>query len=98
MERFQRIDLLAESGELNRAPRHRFDRQRRTAAGIPVQLGEHNPGQFQLRIEAFGDIYRILTGHRIDHEQHFIRLRDLVDLTELLHQRLVDMQPAGRID
>ena len=39
-----------------------------------------------------------LTCHRIHDEQHFIRLGQLMNLLELIHQRLVNVQTTSRID
>lgn len=98
MERLKRIDLLAESGELDRTACHGLDRQRRTAARIAIQLRQHDAGKRQLLVEALRDINRILTGHCIDDEQNFVRIHRLVNLLQFLHQRFIDMQAARRID
>ena len=41
---------------------------------------------------------RILAGHRVDHEQPLVRSDRSVDRARLVHQALVDMQPACGID
>ncbi len=98
MKRLKRIDLLAKCGKFDRATRYRFDRQGRTAPGIPIQLRENDASQCQLLIKALGYIYRVLTRHGVHDQEHFIRLGHFVDLTELLHQGFVDMEPACGID
>ena len=44
------------------------------------------------------DVHRLLAGHRVEDEQHVVRLRLVAHARELLHQRLVDVQPAGGVE
>ena len=48
--------------------------------------------------EALGDVDRVLAGHRIGDEQDLVRRRGRGDRLHLVHQRLIDMQPAGRVE
>ncbi|MNJ45612.1 hypothetical protein D3C77_407180 [compost metagenome] len=98
MERLKRVDLLPERCEFDRAAGNRLDGQRRTAASIAVQLGQHDPRQLELLIEALSHVDGILPRHRIDDKQHFIRLRYFMNLTKLLHQFFVNMQPSRGVN
>ena len=48
--------------------------------------------------EALGDVDGVLAGHRVDDQQHVVRLGHLPHLGELVHQVLVDVQAAGGVD
>ncbi len=73
-------------------------RERRAAAGVAVELGEHDAGDVEVFVEGLGGVDRVLAGHRVDDEQDLVRLDRLFDGLELVHERLVDMQAAGRIE
>ena len=47
---------------------------------------------------ASATLHRVLAGHRVEHEQDVRRPRRLADRGELVHQLLVDVQPAGRVE
>ena len=49
-------------------------------------------------VERLGDADRVLTGHRVDHEERVVGLHRLVDLADLLHHLGVDRQAAGGVD
>ena len=44
------------------------------------------------------DVYRVLTGHRIDNKQRFADLRLAADVFQLVHKLLVNVQMARGID
>ena len=46
--------------------------------------------------KGFGDVDRVLAGHRIGDEQGLVRVGDLAHRRDLEHQLLVDVQPARR--
>ncbi|MNS84586.1 hypothetical protein D3C72_1184190 [compost metagenome] len=49
-------------------------------------------------MKALRNIDSILPCHRVDNQQHFIRLGDFMNLTKLFHQLLVHVQTACRIN
>ena len=49
-------------------------------------------------MEGLGRGDRVLTGHRIDHEERVVRLHRLTDLADLVHQRRVNREAAGGVD
>src|SRR3954468_15548439 len=98
VELLEVAQLLARRGEEDRLARDRLDRQRRAAAGVAVELGQDHAVELRDLGELLGDVDRVLTGHRVDHEQHDVRLDALLDVRELGHERLVDVQAAARVD
>ena len=96
VEALEVAELLARGGEQDRLAGDRLDRQRGAAAGVAVELGEHDAVELRDLGELLGDVDGVLAGHRVDDQQDDVRARDLADLRELLHQRLVDVQAARR--
>ena len=90
--------LLAGTAELNGLADHGFDGKRRAAACVAVQLGQNHAVDAQLLIEGLGDVDSVLAGHRVHHEQDFLRLDGRLHAPQLLHQLRVDMKAAGGID
>ncbi|CRF28861.1 Uncharacterised protein [Mycobacterium tuberculosis] len=98
MERLKRIHLLAHCGELDRAARDCFNRQRGAASRVAVELRQNHAGKLQLFMEALRHLDGILSGHRIDDKQNFVWTHRFRDLLQLVHQAFVDMQTSGCID
>ena len=98
MKRLKRIQLLAGACELDRLPGHRTHGERRTAARIAVHAGEHHAGQRHLLGEALGDVHGVLASETVHHEQDFGRRRHIGNRLHLVHQRLIDVEAARRIE
>ena len=98
VEPLERVELLADGGELDRLAGDRLDGERRAAARVAVELRHHDAVEVDPLLERLGDVDGLLAGHRVEHEQHVRRLRLAADRRELLHQRLVDLQPAGGVE
>ena len=98
IERLERVDLLAGADELDRHAGHGADRERRAAAGIAIHLGQDQAGDAEPVVERLGDADRFLAGHGVGHEQDLGRIDLVLDVDELLHHRLVDLQAAGGVD
>ncbi len=64
-----------------------LDRQRRAAARVAVELGQHHAGQRQRLVEGAGGVDRVLALHRVDDEQG-------LDRRELRVQRR-DLAPSS---
>src|SRR4051812_11187129 len=90
--------LLARGGEHDRLAGDGLDRQRGAAARVAVELGQHDAVELRDLGELLGYVDRVLAGHRVDDQQDDVRLDRLLDLGQLLHQVLVDVQAAGRVD
>ena len=68
------------------------------AAGVAVELGHDHAVELQRFVERLGAVDGVLAGHAVDDQVHLLRLDPAVDLLELLHQLVVDVQPAGRVE
>ena len=98
MERFQRVGLLAHTDELDRLAGDGTHRQRGTATGVAVDLGQDHTGQRQRVAEGLGRVGGVLAGHGVDHEQRFDRFDRRVQRLDLAHHLFVDVQTTGGID
>ena len=98
MEGLESLHLLAGADELDRLTAHLADRERRAAAGITIELGQHRTGDAHLLVEGTGELGRFLTDHRIHHQQHLIGLHGGADPHHLLHHLGVDLEATGGVD
>src|SRR5688572_368215 len=98
MERFEVLQLFADAGELDRFVHHRLETQGRAAARVAVQLSENGAGDGKSAIEMGRDVDSFLAGGSIEHQQDLVRLDDFAQTNQLLHQRFVDLQPAGGVE
>ena len=48
--------------------------------------------------KAWAVVDRVLADHRVDDEEHLVGLHRVADVGGLLHQLLVDAEPAGGVD
>ena len=78
--------------------------QRDAALGAAVELGEHDAGHPHLAAEALRLEDAVLPGRRVEDEQDVPRLirqaalDDAADLRQLVHELLLVLEPAGRVD
>ena len=98
VEALELVELLARRGVDDRLAGDRPDREGRAAARVAVELGDHDAVELRRLGEALRDVDGVLAGHRVDHEQDVVRLADLPDLGELVHQLLIDVQAARGVD
>ena len=98
MEILQRVHFLAGAEKFDRLAGDRAHRERRAAAAIAVDSGQHDAGDADALIEAFGKIDGVLAGEAIGDEQDLVRARGGLDLGHLLHQRFVDMGAPGGVE
>ena len=98
VERLEVAQVLAGGREDDRAARHAGDRQRGAASGIAVEFGEHDAGEVDAILERLRRGHGVLTDHRVDDEQHLVRVDRLPDVGGLLHHFLIDAEAAGRVD
>ncbi len=98
IKRLDRVVFFADADKLYRLADNLFDRQSRTAACVAVHLGQDNAGDADTLVKNFCRTNRVLPGHRVGDKQNFDRLGLGLDLLELDHQLVVDVQTAGRVD
>ena len=98
MENLQVVQLFAGTRKLDRLAGDRSDRERRTSAGVAVELGKDDAVDAERLVEFFSYIDRVLTGHRVDDEQDLVRVNFIFDILQLLHQLFVDVQAAGGVE
>ena len=73
-------------------------RKCRAAAGVAVHLRQYDAGYVEQIVKALGDVDRVLSGHRVNHEQYLGRIQLGFYIAQLVHHVLVDMKPTGGVD
>ncbi len=84
--------------ELDRLAGDGLAGQRRSAARVRVELGEDHTVQFEPLVKGLGGIDGVLAGHRVEHQVNLVGLRRVGDLRNLVHERVVDRQPARGVE
>ena len=98
VEHLERVELLAGRRELDRLAGDRLDAERGAAAGVAVELRQDHTVERDALVERLGDVDGFLAGHRVDDEDHVLRLRLVAHPLELGHQLVVDLQAARGVD
>ncbi len=98
MKRLEAVHFLAHTEEAYWLAGDFTDRERHTALGIAIGLGQDDTGQRQCLTERCRCIDGVLARHAIDHEQRFPGTGRRVHGSGLLHHVAIDMQPACGID
>jgi hypothetical protein len=98
VERLQRVGPLADAAEYDRLAGHRADRQRRTPAGVPVELGEDDAVVADILVEALGHRDGVLPRHSVHDQEDVMRLDLAPQDLQLLDHGLVDVEAPGRIE
>ena len=84
------------------SPSSDADREHDPALGAAVELGEHDPGHPDRLGELACLDEAVLAGRRVEDEQHLgdvprRPIGDAADLSQLLHQVRLRVQPAGGV-
>ena len=74
------------------------DRQRRTTAGVAVELGEDDAVVADAVEEGLRGGDGVLADHRVDDEEDLVGLDGVADVGGLLHHLGVDAEAAGGVD
>ena len=98
VEHFEAVHFFAGAGKLDGRIGNLPHRQRRAAARIAIQFGQHHAGKRQCLFERPGRVGRILALHGVDHQQGFNRMHRGVQRLDFGHQGFINGQAAGRID
>ena len=97
MEDLNGVQFLAHADELDGLAGDGLDGERGTAAGVAVQLGQHHTREVQRFVKGAGGIHRVLTDHGVHDQQNFVGVDRCLDVAQLVHQLLIHMEPAGRV-
>jgi hypothetical protein len=73
-------------------------RERRAAAGVAIHPGQDHAGERDFFGEDARRVDRVLAGHGVGHEQDLVRAGGRGHRLHLVHQRLVDRKPTGRVE
>ncbi len=98
VEFFERIKMLARADEFDRHTGDLLYREGRPASGIAIHFGEDHAIEFQGFVEDLGAVHRVLARHTIDNQVNLMRRALAVDAFQLLHQLIIDVQSACRIE
>jgi hypothetical protein len=98
MENLERADALAGAEEEDRYAGDRPDGQGRSTPSVAVHLRQDHPVDLQLFVEDLRHLDRVLSRHPIDHQEDLVRLHPLLHPRQLVHQRLIDMEPARGVE
>ncbi len=98
MEDVEVVQRLTGGGEHDRTAGQVRDRQRGTATGVTVELGEHHPGEAHPVGERLRGGDGILADHGVDDEQDLVRGRHVPDVGGLAHHVGVHAEPARGVD
>jgi hypothetical protein len=95
MKFLERVQMLAGAHELERHASHGLDREGSAAAGVAVELGHDAAVELQGLVEGLGAVHRVLSRHTVDHQVNLVWRDASIDPLQLLHQLVVDVQPAA---
>ena len=98
MKRLEILQFFADAHELDRFARDRFEAQGRAAARIAVEPGENRAGDLQRLIKMRRDIDRFLAGGGVEHQQNLLRLHQVAQADQFLHERFVNLQTARGVE
>jgi len=95
-------DPFALPHEFDGQTRLLLDRQDEAALRRAVELRQHKPGNPRMFNKRFGLREPVLSGRCVEHEQHFRHWRELLhdssDLSKLIHETALGLQPPRGID
>ena len=92
------FELLAGRREHDGLPGHLAHAQCCAAAGIAVELGQHDTGEADSVAERLGGTDGVLADHGVENEQGFVRLDRVANPGGLAHQLGVDTETACGVD
>ena len=98
VEHLEIVQALSGGGEQNGTPCNACHGECRTTAGVAIELGDHDSCEIRSLGERLSCADRILAGHRVNGEQHLVRVCRPSDVRDLLHQLLIDAQTPRGVD
>ena len=94
MKLLEGVDFLADADELDRAPGHGLDGERRAAPGVAVELRHDHAVDAEPLVEFAGGVDRVLPRHGVGHEVNLVRFNLPLYAVQLVHHLVVDVEPA----
>ncbi len=98
MKHLKCIELFADSSELDRFPGDRLDRECCAPFCISIKFCQDNAGYVEALVKAGSDIDRFLACHGVGHEKYLPGSGNGLDLGQFVHQEVIDLVTAGRIE
>src|SRR5690348_6671380 len=98
MELLQGVGLFTHTDVFDRFLGDAVDRERRTTARIAIHLGEDDAGDVKALVEALGDADSVLPGHSVRDEENLVGMNRVLEMIQLGHHLIVDLEATGGID
>src|SRR5687768_5711656 len=98
MEQLERVELLADPDKFERLAGNGANREGSTAACVAVHLGEYDTGDAEPLVKLVSALDGVLSGHSIGDKQDLGWMQRFLELLQLGHQIIVDMQASRGID
>ena len=98
VEHVEGVHLLARADELDGFVHHGAYAQGRTAAGVAVELCQHDAAEVEPLVKFLRRVHSVLTRHRVHHEERFVGVERFFQVGYLVHHLLVHGQASGGVD
>ncbi len=98
VEFFDGVELFADADVFDGLAGDGLDGEGGAAAGVRVELGDDDAVEFKLLVEGFGGVDRILAGHGVDDEEDLMGVERGVDLLQLVHEGVIDVEAACGVE
>src|SRR5205085_8375510 len=98
IKRLERVVALANTDKLHWLPDHLLDRECCTAARIAVHLCQDHSRDSDAAMKLFRRTNGVLASHRVSHEEDLDWMSLPLNVDQLFHQLIVDMQAARGVD
>src|SRR5213075_2853703 len=98
IKRFERVVTLANADKLHRLPGDLLDRKRRAATRITVHLCQNHSRDSHEPVKLFGGTNSVLASHSISDKEDLNWMSLPLDVDQLFHQLVVDVQTACGVD
>jgi hypothetical protein len=98
VEHLEPVELLADAEEQDGLARDLPQRERGTAARVAVHLREHETVDADALGERLPDAHGLLPDHAVDDQDDLMRAHRALEVLELAHELIVDVQTAGGVE
>ena len=98
MEGFDICNFFTSTSEFDWFSSDVTNRKGRTTTSITVNLCKDDTSHFQLSVKFTRNVCCFLTDHGIDDQENLIWLSKCFNVTELIHEKFVNLQTTCRID